>query len=340
MNDYFQLPRSKQTYLSRRFGEAHGDIAIATNILTELSHCCERTTHCTPTLDFTVDFLTLDTKQAVRIIVTEVPSLSHTSACSIAKVAPSAIYRIRFVFRDELTQHQLYTGRVEIEFWASASPSRERFPYVAPKRGKSRNRDVEIDYEGLNTTADDRDNIEQLMEYVHHMAPLMPRIGVSCEPLVRSGSVTQPVSIVRGGPPKKRPKRAEAADEETALSEQPTTAAPLVLDNSNHVGFCLFFVGVPSFDASFFDFLKKMLGNVMLEAVVLAPVRWTDPSTSQNVDTPQELAISLRRTACTEADAGPYCIDGSARLVRVLARNAKAFKGVPIETPAQQQEVE
>ena len=341
MSDFFQLASGTRRQIAAALGGIEADVNLVSNVVTELARCCERATQHTPLLDTQVVFPNGDSSKTARVVVSDVPCVTHSAATSVVALAPQAIYRVRFVFRNETDQRPLFTGRVEIDFWRAANTERERLVYTPPRRAKTRRRDVEIDYTDLNASTDDCANIERVMDLVHHMAPVMPLIGVSCEPLLKTvnGATGGGVATSAQPPvPRKRARRADAVDEETAISEPVdggAAAAPIV--DRHHVGFCLFFTGVPNFDSNFLDYLKTQLGNLVLEAVVLAPVRWTVDSANGGgggaLDTPHELAVSLRRAKCTEAESGPYCIDGSRRLVRVMTRNAQAFKGV-LRAPA------
>jgi hypothetical protein len=355
MRDFFQISSTRRRQLVDVLQGDEIDAALVCNVVTGLAHRLEHATHHTPVLDFKVVFPSVvDARRSARLVISNVPSVSYSTIRGIVSLHPLRIYRVRFVFRNETDHQQLWTGCVEVDFWRAAATSastNERFVYTPCPRRKARKRIIEIDYEGLNTSADDRANIERVMDLVHHMAREMPQIGVSCELLMKRAPATPAAAMALAAAndtaPKKRARTqarlasagvvipaATAVDDDTAITSSAEGGDRPVVDDQ-HVGFCLFFAGVPNFESNFLDYLNTTLGNLLLEAVVLAPVRWTDPAatssaghTHQTIETHQELAISLRRARCTEAESGPYCVDGSQRLMRVMARNAVAFKGV------------
>lgn len=358
MADFIQLPAAKLAYIRTELGERAGaerKTSMLANVITSLARDCEQTTGHAPVFDFKV------TRNAAAILleVTGVPCLSFGGAKAVMELYPRAVASMQFLFTNEQTLERLEVGCVRVSFWADVEADeeatsgaqkkiRERLAYEPIRVHKRLKHCVELDFTDLNTDGDDRATLEQLVACLMSMTRLMPEIHPSVEPLTKtSNGLEYAAAHTAAGShaPKKR-HRAGAAnggwsrsptnghhhgavDDETALSDGDTRLVSP--DDANHVGFCLFCANVPNFDYAFLEYLKKRFGNRILDMVVVAPAKWVNGSgaASDAIFTPAELAISVRRAACTEAESGEYALLGSNRLQRLMTRNAKAFGGVP-----------
>jgi len=348
MADFIQLPATKLAQIRTELGERAGadrQTSMVANVLTALARNCEQLTGHQPVFDFKVR----RNAAAVLLDVSGVPCVSFAGADAIMDLYPRHIASMRFIFTNDQTMERLETGCVSVSFWADEGTEAQaaqntRAPYEPIKVNKRLKRYVELDYADLNTDVDDRATLEALVECLIAMSRLMPEINLSVEPLMKTSNGLEYVAAhtsLASVAPKKRHRAANghsnganghaaaADDDTTQANEHDTRAVPP--NDANHVGYCLFCANVPSFDFAFLRYLKDKFTNRLLDMVVVAPAKWvnTSGSATDALFTPPELAISVRRASCTEAESGQYALLGSHRLQRVMTRNAKAFGGVP-----------
>jgi hypothetical protein len=360
MTDFIQLPPAKMAQIRTTFeAGAAGDRQTSriANVITALAHACEATTGHQPMFEFKVT----RNDAAVLLEVSGVPALNYSGTCATMALYPRDVASLSFVFNNEQTMERVDTGCVRVQFWhdnndneedAAASQTSKRgtrVTYTEVPRSKRLKRCVEFDFTDLNVDADDRATLESLIECLIGMSRLMPEIHISIEPLMKTsnGLTAKAIdaTLATTLAPKKRYRaatngtRAHAAhvnvdDDLTVANDGDTrVVAP---NDPNHVGFCLFAANVPNVDFAFLEYLKNKFGTRILDIVVIAPTKWVEASASNGavaasaaLSTPAELAISVRRSVSTEAESGEYALLGSNRVQRVIARNAKAFGGVP-----------
>jgi hypothetical protein len=350
MGDFIKLPKEKLADILTKLGDERSTTLVS-NVITELAHHCEHVTSHVPVIDYS---LTLN-DSVILLEMRGLPCVTFSGIRTLMNLYPRDIASVRCVFTNEQTMQRLETGCLHISFWRrqstegadNAAPPR-RTPFEPIKLSRSLKRSLELNYADLNTDADDRATLEKLVESLMCCARLMPEIHISIEPIMKNSAGVDYASTHHSQPslaPKKRSRSGNGAiarhthvdDDATALSDNDTRA--VVPNDSNHVGYCVFCANVPNLDAGFLEHIKQQFGNRVLEMVVIAPVDWivsperrataASEKSITGLFTPAELAITVRRARCTEAESGQYALVGSNRLQRVIARTAKALNGTP-----------
>lgn len=190
----------------------------------------------------------------------------------------------------------------------------ERIPplaaYVEPVQRRSRA--LDIDWSDNVVLVNDRKSVLAVIDDVYNMHQVMPgKITVSIE-TIDDTDYTKKSSGVPPPPTLAKRKRSVADTPEDALSETVSASA------APHLGYCLHFVGVPSFDDNFLVHMARKYATRWLGATVIFPRRIAD----KNILMPCQLLVSLGCEHALVQASKPRAICGAKRLCKKMLESA------------------
>lgn len=337
MGDFFLIPAHKVQQLRAQLGETHAydaqsDTKLACNIVTTIAHDCVRLTAIDPVLGYEI---TRSTPDLAVLRLTNVPSMTLTGLTSVDRLGSSVIAKVQCLFVDELTQERAPRGCVEVTFWraAASAGTRQRLAY-APQQWPLKL--APFAWTGLHVDdEEDRKLVLAISRSVYGMARITPRITLA------AANILKPLNALSWGNGHAQPRtgsRKRSHRSNDTASDSDATAT----DDARRVGIVLYFGGIGNVDGAFMQYLKATYPAI-IEITVVAFSTWVRddappppeamkqskraplPQQQQQQVLPQELVISLRLMSHTEAESGPYAVEGAERLSRMLTRVAEAF---------------
>lgn len=181
--------------------------------------------------------------------------------------------------------------------------------YVEPTQRRSRA--VEIDWSDNIVLVNDRKAVLAVIDDVYNMHQLMPgKITVSIE-TIDDADYTRTNGVAAQTAPalSKRKRNADDAISETVSQ----SAVPLL-------GYCLHFVGVPSFDDNFLVHMAQKYATRWLGGTIIFPRRMN----KSNILVPCQLLVSLGCEHALVQASQPRAICGAKRLCKKMVESAGA----------------
>lgn len=230
------------------------------------------------------------------LILTRIAVMRSTEVASLYSLS-RRVLGVEFRFRDPQTNLALSYGCVVIKLLdATAAVSEATRPVYTPPRER-RAQQVEFDFNDAGVEANDRTLIKELCDMVYNIHEIMPcGIAFSLEPITRadfSNVVGVDASLTESTAGKKRKD-----------------------DSADVLGYCLHFVGVPSFGAEFFDYLQTRYNTRYLGANVLFPYSMRLRKLNKDMVSRQRLSIMISAESALPQEVIQHAQVGAKRLCR------------------------
>lgn len=254
----------------------------------------------------------------ITVEINHIPVIDDTLCNSLFLGSGVAIQNITFLFKESPEEKQLTFGRILIDIKVAES-------YIESKCGGSaksiykpptvrRPRTVEIDWTNSCVLETDRTIIVNIIDDVNNIHAMMPLdLTYSLDP-IHSETIDIETTQAAATPLKRKRFVDENDDDASVESSAGESFDEQVIGTRQKItGYCLVFTGVPSFSASFLDFLIKKYESHSVTAVVIFPfqrkITNTSIHTTETYVKPR-LSVSLRCSGTLVQD-----FDRSARSV-------------------------
>lgn len=230
----------------------------------------------------------------IVLSVEHVAAMDRANIEAIKALSPRVL-GMRFQFTSPEHDDALTSGLVIFDLLHTGAQRKPVVPaYMAPARRRTRT--TPVDWKDSVVLECDREFVLRVVDDVYNMHQLMPaKMNMSVEAI-------EDADYARCVPAKRKHEDDTPLDDE---SENTSTRTHPAL-----VGYCIHFVGVPSFDETFLDHMARKYATRWLGATVIFPrARWT---------TPPQLVVSISCENALLQSSAPRAVCGAKRLCKKI----------------------